>query len=148
MTEILTDVDRMLIERACDRLVQQYCHFVDRGEAVRIADLFTEDGVWTSPDNTMTGIDEIRAGFQRRQNATHRRSRHVCTNLLIDVQDAGTATGVVYLTLYRHDDKADASVRPSEVPEIVGEYRDTFVRTDDGWRFSRREIGVDFSRGA
>ena len=145
----MTDIERLLIERACERLMIEYCHFVDHGEASRIAGQFTDDGVWTSPENTMTGRAEIEAGFMRRQKATHRRSRHVCTNVLIDVIDEDNATGVVYLTLHRHDDRERPDrVRPSEVPDIVGEYRDTFVRTADGWRFSRREIGVDFARGA
>lgn len=145
----MTEIERMLIERAGERLMIEYCHFVDHGEASRIAGQFTDDGVWTSPENTMTGRAEIEAGFKRREAATHRRSRHVCTNALVDVIDADNATGVVYLTLHRHDDKERPDrVRPSEVPDIVGEYRDTFVRTAAGWRFSRREIAVDFARAA
>ena len=35
---------------------------------------------------------------------------------------------------------------PLEGPQIVGEYRDRFVRTPDGWRFARREIEVSFLR--
>jgi uncharacterized protein (TIGR02246 family) len=141
----MTDLERILIERECERLVQRYCHYVDHGEASRIAELFADDGVWTSPQNTMSGRDEIHAGFLRRERNAARRSRHVCTNLLIDVKDKDNAAGCVYLTLYRHDDTDEAKVRPSEVPTIVGEYRDSFVRTDDGWRISRREIGVDFA---
>lgn len=144
----MDDIERMLIERACERLVVEYCHFVDHGEASKIAGQFTDDGIWTSPDNTMTGRAEIEAGFARREKVTRRKSRHVCTNLLIDVIDQDTAEGVVYLTLYRHDDSAEAPVRPSEVPDIVGEYRDRFVRTDDGWRFQRREIAIDFAKAA
>lgn len=145
----MTDMEHLLIERACERLQIEYCHLVDHGNASRIADQFTAEGVWTSPDNTMTGRAEIEAGFLRRERAVHRRSRHVCTNALIEVKDENNATGVVYLTLHRHDDREDpARTRPSEVPDIVGEYRDTFIRTPDGWRFSRREVGVDFARSA
>ena len=31
-------------------------------------------------------------------------------------------------------------------PVLVGEYRDGFVRTPDGWRYADREIGVSFLR--
>ena len=34
------DLERMLIESPCERLVTQYCHFVDHGEAERVAELF------------------------------------------------------------------------------------------------------------
>lgn len=145
----MTDIERLLIERACERLMTEYTHLIDHGKASRVCELFSEDGVFHSPNAIMTGRAEIEAGFMRREKASHRRSRHVCTNVLIDVIDKDNATGVVYLTLHRHDDRERPDrVRPSEVPEIVGEYRDTFVRTVDGWRFSRREIGVDFARGA
>jgi len=140
----MDDLERLLIERACARLVTEYCHFVDHGEAAKIADQFTEDGVWTSPENTMSGRDAIRRGSQIRQDNVERMSRHVCNNILIDVIDDNNARGVVYLTLYRHDGKPERSVSPSDVPAIVGEYRDTFVRTPAGWRFKRREVVVSF----
>jgi ketosteroid isomerase-like protein len=138
--------ERMLIERDCERLVTDYCHLVDHGEAERIADLFTEDGVWKSPEVTMEGREQVRKGFARRQAQAGRMSRHVCNNLRIDVIDPDHAEGVVYLTLYRHDGEADRRVSPLEGPVMVGEYRDAFVRTPEGWRIARREIGVSFLR--
>jgi len=140
----MDDLERLLIERACARLVTEYCHFVDHGEAAKIADQFTEDGVWKSAENTMSGRDAIRRGSQNRQDNVERMSRHVCSNLLIDVIDENNAKGVVYLTLYRHDGKPERRVSPSDVPTMVGEYRDTFMRTPAGWRFKRREAVVSF----
>jgi ketosteroid isomerase-like protein len=139
-------LERLLIERECERLVTAYCHYVDHGEAARIADLFTEDGVWTSPEFTLKGREELARGFGRRQAQTARMSRHVCNNFRVDVLDADRAEGVVYLTLYRHDGEEGRSVSPLEQPEMVGEYRDRFVRTPDGWRISQREIEVSFLR--
>ena len=55
---------RMEIERECERLIAQYCHLVDHDEAAKIADLFTQDGVWKNINATMDGRDGIRAGFQ------------------------------------------------------------------------------------
>jgi uncharacterized protein (TIGR02246 family) len=140
----MDDLQRLLIERACSRLVTQYCHFVDHGEASRIADLFTVDGVWTSPENTMDGREAIARGFMNRERNTARMSRHVCNNLLVEVIDENTAAGVVYLTLYRHDGEAGRKVSPVGPPAMVGEYRDRFANTADGWRFSRREIALSF----
>ena len=36
---------------------------------------------------------------------------------------------------------------PLEGPELVGEYRDRFVRTSQGWRMQERRIRVSFLRG-
>jgi len=142
----MDELERLLIERACERLVVGYCHVIDHGEAARVADLFTEDGVWTSFEQTMDGRDAIARGFAKRQANKGRMSRHVCCNLLVNVIDAERATGVVYLTLYRHDGDPDRAVSPSASPSVVGEYRDEFVRSAGGWRFRRREVIASFVR--
>jgi hypothetical protein len=140
----MDDTQQLLIERACARLVTEYCHFVDHGEAAKIAGQFTEDGVWTAPGNTMTGRAELERGFAARQRNTRRMSRHTCMNLLVDVIDENTAKGVVYLVLFRHDGEEGRATSPVGPPALIGEYRDEFVRTDDGWRFKRRELAASF----
>ena len=96
----------------------------------------------------MEGIDQIRRGFAQRQQNRARMSRHVCNNMLVEVLDADHARGCVYLTLYRHDGDEKRRVSPlQEQPQLVGEYRDQFVRTPEGWRFAEREIEVSFLRG-
>ena len=142
----MDDQQRLLIERECERLVTQYCHFVDHGEAARIADLFTKNGVWAGPGVRMEGHDELRKGFGVRQANSARMSRHVCNNLLVDVIDEDHAEGTVYLTLYRHDGEPGRKISPLEGPVIVGEYRDEFVRTADGWRIQNRKIFTSFMR--
>ncbi|MCP4002794.1 MAG: nuclear transport factor 2 family protein [bacterium] len=144
----MEDIERLLIERECERLVTAYCHYVDHGEAARIAELFTEDGVWASPQVTMKGRAELEQGFQARQDNAARMSRHICHNFLCDVQDANRAEGVVYLTLYRHDGDPERAISPLEGPEMVGEYRDRFERTPEGWRIAERRTVVSFFRGA
>lgn len=137
---------KIMIERECERLVTAYCHHVDHGEAERIAELFSEDGVWTSAEATMDGQEAIRKAMAIRQANTARMSRHVCNNFLLDIIDADHAEGTVYLTLYRHDGKEGRSLSLLDGPAMVGEYRDRFVRTEEGWRISHREIVVDFLR--
>ncbi|MGA0600974.1 nuclear transport factor 2 family protein [Caulobacter sp. KR2-114] len=143
----MDDVERLLIERACARLVARYCHLVDHGEAERVADLFTEDGTWSSPEQMMDGREAIARGFRRRQDNRGRISRHVCENLLVEVQDAERAAGVVYLTLYREDGPPGRPYATALVPALIGEYRDVFVRTPDGWRIRSRETVVSFRPG-
>jgi ketosteroid isomerase-like protein len=137
-------IEKMVIERECERLVTLYCHYVDHGEAAKIADLFTEDGTWKSPEITMAGRDQIRAGFQGRQDRKERMSRHVCNNLLVHIVNENEATGTVYITLYRHDGKEGRSFSPLNGPEMVGEYQDRYLKTKEGWRFASRKVFVDF----
>jgi ketosteroid isomerase-like protein len=140
----LTDLDQLVIERACERLAIDYCHFTDHGEASRVADLFTDDGVWVAGDTVMSGRARILRGFQHRENNAARMSRHVCSTMQIDVHDADNASGCVYLTLYRHDGDPERKLSPLNGPAMVGEYRDAFRRTPDGWRIARRELFIAF----
>lgn len=140
----MTDSDLISIERACARLVTLYCHRIDLGEGARVGELFTDDGVWHTPAVTANGRAEIARYFQRRQQNRRRKSRHICENLLIDVVDENNATGVVYLTYYHHDADGPDETPPAGPPTLIGEYRDTFVRSTDGWRFKRREVAIAF----
>jgi len=144
----MDDLERLLAERACERLIVDYCRFVDFGEASRIAELFTEDGHWEGPDTVMAGRAAIRDGFLARQGVTRRISRHLCTNVGIDVVSPDEATGLCYLVNYRHDrQEGDTSpVVPAGLPKYVGEYHDRFRRTADGWRFEYRRFDLAFLR--
>ena len=97
----------------------------------------------------MTGREQIRNGFQRRQDNKGRMSRHVCNNLLIDFISETEAVGSVYITLYFHDgEPGRESSSPTDCLQKLGEYRDRFVKTKDGWRFARREMVVNFLRSS
>ena len=76
------------------------------------------------------------------------RSRHVLTNIHINVIDENTAEGISYLTLYRHegDDQTGEDEGPREIsgPAGIGHYADKFVRTDEGWRFAGRILHFAF----
>lgn len=140
-------MQRLIDERACERLIAEYTHLIDGGDGPAIADLFTKDGVWRTEEFSMDGQDEIRAGFSRRRGVARRQSRHVCTNVVVNV-DGDTATGLCYLVNYRHDSASGVAEvpAPAGLPKYVGDYRDRFVRTDKGWRFAERVFEVYFLR--
>jgi hypothetical protein len=144
----MDDMQRLLAERACERLIVEYCRLVDFGNAGQIAELFTEDGKWEGTDLVLTGREEIRDWFVRREGVTRRVSRHVCTNVGIDVLSADEAEGLCYMINYRHDRRdGDTSLPvPAEHPKYIGELRDRFRLTADGWRFARRQVDVSFLR--
>lgn len=144
----MNDVRSLIAERACERLLVEYCRRVDFGEGAGIADLFTEDGVWSGVDLTLTGRDEIREWFTRRQALERRVSRHVCTNMMITLVAPDRADSTSYLINYRHDrQEGDLSLPvPAEVPKFVGECHDELRLTPDGWRFARRHVDVAFAR--
>jgi ketosteroid isomerase-like protein len=140
----MLEQERISIEAACQRLVVAYCHYVDHGEASRVADLFTQDGVWEAPDTTVAGNQSIREFFKVLEQDDTRMSRHICSNFQLNEISAAEAMGVVYVTLYRHHGEQGRSTSPLAGPTAVGEYRDHFVRTPDGWRIKHRVAIADF----
>jgi SnoaL-like domain len=143
----MDSIERLLIERECERLVYAYCHLIDHGEAGQVGDLFTEDGKWISPEASHEGQAAVTTAFRARQANTQRMSRHICSTPLIEVDDADSATGVTYLQLYRHDGDPGRRISPlDDLPEFVGEYHDTFRRTPQGWRFQTRRFVAVFVR--
>lgn len=144
----MDDLQRLLAERACERLLHEYCRLVDFGEASRMADLFTEDGVWEADELVLDGREAIRAHFLKRERVVRRVSRHMVTNVAIDVVSDDEATGLSYFANFRHDrQEGDRSLpQPMEVPKYLGEYVDRFRRTGDGWRFEHHHVDVALLR--
>jgi uncharacterized protein (TIGR02246 family) len=143
------DLIRLIDERACERLMYQYARFVDSGHASGIADLFTEDGTWTGANgHGMNGQAEIRAAFAGREALSRRQSRHVITNVLIDVQSPDEATGIAYLINYRHDSPGSQLERPAPArhPKFVGDYHLRFRREDGLWRIAALSFDLLFLR--
>jgi uncharacterized protein (TIGR02246 family) len=143
------DLARLLAERTCEQLIYKYARYVDSGEAGRVADLFTEDGVWIGADGrSMNGRDQVQAAFLGRQALTRRLSRHVMTNVLIDVHSECEATGIAYLINYRHDGPGETVEKPGPArhPKFVGDYHLTFRRVDGQWRIAALRFDLTFLR--
>ena len=143
----MTELEVLWAENACAKLVTRYTHWVDLGEAERVAELFARDGVWEFEETRFEGRDAVRGMFRARQAMSERRSRHICSNLAIDVIDPQHATGLVYLCLYRHDFESGAptdGLAPSGPPVAVGQYRDQFICSEEGWRFALRRAELAF----
>jgi hypothetical protein len=77
-----------------------------------------------------------------------RRSRHVSTTTDIEVLTSKRAFGITYFVLFRYDGKVAKEAAPMSGQQLVGEYYDEFVLTDDGWRFASRRARNAFLRPA
>ena len=97
----------------------------------------------------MRGQDEIRAAFQAREALSRRQSRHVITNVLVDIDGPDEAHGIAYLINFRHDaaDGAEAAhPAPADHPKFVGDYHLTFRRVDGRWLIRTLRFDLAFLR--
>jgi uncharacterized protein (TIGR02246 family) len=114
---------------AIRELTATYNHSIDDGDADTFASLFTEDAVVTfknpsAGDRVITGREELAKMADRPPGQLV----HATTDARIEV-NGDTATQVCTLLLTRLAAGPGAS---------AGRYTDEFLRTPDGWRFSRR----------
>lgn len=78
------------------------------------------------------GVDALTSVMEKAHGAMGP-TFHRITNVVIDVDgDHATARSYVHAVLIVSKEDRDNWV------DVVGSYDDTFVRTDDGWRISRR----------
>jgi hypothetical protein len=128
------------IEASCERLVLDFAFFSDQKENEALAELFTQDGTMTRPSGeTLAGRAAILKEYQSRPAA--RITRHLCTNVRIVVESENRAHGLTYALVY-----SALAIEPPlqhfgvkvEPRQLIGEFEDEFVRTDDGWKIASR----------
>ena len=136
----MNEIDRLLIERACERVIVDSARFNDRREFSALAALYTTDGLVVRPNGQrLEGRVAIEAAYAA--GPPDRVTRHLCSNVRVEVDgpDAARATTAVLIVSGQRSDDPDApfGVLPSE-RHMVGEFADRLVRTEDGWRIAER----------
>jgi hypothetical protein len=137
-------IERLLAERACERLIVDFVHRLDLGEPASVAELFTEDGTWEWPKGgrLVKGRGELRAYFGARP--ADRLSRRVMSNILVRPLSPDTALATSYFTTYRVDGYEGGMVPPGP-PVQVGHYEDAFRKSPDGtWLLETRILHLPF----
>ncbi|MFF8982131.1 nuclear transport factor 2 family protein [Streptomyces globisporus] len=137
-------LERLIAERACERLVVEFVRRLDLGEPGDVAELFAPDGLWewAEGNRRIEGRDALRAYFAGRP--AERLSRRLCTNILVTLTSASTATASTYFTTFRVDGHTGGML-PPRLPVQVGRYEDTFRKVEGRWLLAARELFLDFA---
>lgn len=143
-SDLDADLVRNITEE-CTALSIAYARCVDFRDYDAFIELFTEDGE-LDVGRSLIGRAAIADAMSRRPDEL--KSRHVLSNIFIDVIDADRARGISYLTLYRHIGPESLTGKPIEFsgPAAVGHYEDQFVRTESGFLFQRRRLQLTFQQ--
>ena len=130
-------IDRLAIKD----LVCLYAHCVDRRDFERLQTLFTADAIqqvrhleleYHNRDEIIAGISQIEQMFESTYHAVH--------NQLVLLED-DRAEGETYCVARHFNTAEDGSI---SCYEMGIRYQDEFLRTAEGWQFSRRELLVDY----
>lgn len=139
----LDPLQRLLAERACERVVLDFVRRLDLGEPSSVAELFTEDGTWEWPDGErlVEGREALRKYFGSRPAG--RLSRRLMSNVLVTLTTPDTAISTAYFTTYRVDGHHGGLV-PAGPPVQVGHYEDNFREVDGSWLIASRTLFLPF----
>jgi uncharacterized protein (TIGR02246 family) len=141
------DVDesqRVLIERACERVIVATATCNDRRDWAGLAELYSPDGVVVRPNGQRL---EGRAAIAESYGAAapERVTRHLCLNMRVDVDGPDTAHSLTVVMIVSGTRTGDADVAFGVIPSprhAVGEFADRLVRTDEGWKIAHRDATI------
>jgi 3-phenylpropionate/cinnamic acid dioxygenase small subunit len=123
--------DRLAIEA----LVNEYAWLLDHRRWDDVLGLCTEDAVLRIRGREIVGQEGLARWAEYRAQKSARRTQHQMTLLRLEPVEHGLVKGTAALVL--HVAKTGGS---GTYVDLVGEYRDEYVRTDGGWRFRRRTL--------
>jgi hypothetical protein len=125
----------MLDRVAIDDVLSTYLYRLDHGQADRLPELFSDDGVMDVENvGALKGHQAIADYYSKRSKT--RTTRHVITNLYIEFVDRDHAKTVHTLTYFMGE---GAGPFPA-TPLGVADYSNNLVRAKDGkWRIAYRK---------
>jgi ketosteroid isomerase-like protein len=128
---------------AIARLLYAYAERIDAGDFAGVAQVF-EHATMTFEGfgDAISGVDAIQALYERttrRYEDGTPRTKHVITNVIVDVDEDGTtASGRSYFTVLQAVPGA-----LSLQPVIAGRYRNSFALVEGEWRFTSVHIIIE-----
>ena len=123
----MTRDEARAIEWDCARLIAHYANLNDAARWSVLAALFAPDGRMarpSAPDMWIEGREAILAAFLSRPART---TRHVCSNIVVDVISDDEATAESAILMFT-----------GAAAPLVGSFLDRFRYTSEGWRFAER----------
>ncbi|CAH1660505.1 nuclear transport factor 2 family protein [Chelatococcus asaccharovorans] len=129
-------LDLLVAERACERLMIEYCACVDMRDFDKLVGLFTQDGVLKRPDGEFAGHAAIAAFFAK---LTTDPLVHVCSNMLIHIDSPHAGRAMSYVTVFRSYGENADGLPKLEAPYVVAKYVDRFAVEDGAWKIAFRD---------
>ncbi len=128
---------------AITKLIYTYAERIDAGDFAGVAEVFADATLtFEGFGDAVEGREAIEALYTRttrRYEDGTPRTKHVMTNVMVDVADDGeTASSRSYFTVLQAVPGALALQ-----PVIAGRYRHTYAQVDGRWRITSMHITID-----
>jgi 3-phenylpropionate/cinnamic acid dioxygenase small subunit len=116
-------------------LVTEYAWLLDHRRWHDVAGLCTDDAVLTIRGREIRGHSGLAEWAEHRAANKARRTQHQMTLMRLEPLSPDVVKGTAALVLHVAKTGGGGSY-----VDLVGEYRDEYVRTAAGWRFRRRHL--------
>lgn len=128
----MTTINRLLEEKAIERIIHDYAYFLDMNQPDKMAELFVDDcEVSYAPNFGATGIDAYKQTLDGIGTFFTATSHHV-SGIVIDwVDDSRANVRAIVLAIHRYTKE-----RPDGI--LYGQYHDVVVKQDGAWKFQTR----------
>ena len=120
---------------AIEQLVIEYAYLLDHQRWQDVAALCTDDAVLFIRGREIVGQQGLDEWAARRAERPNRRTQHQMTLLRLEVVSEDEIHGTAALVL--HVAKTGGG---GTYVDLIGEYRDEYVRDGGAWKFRRRRL--------
>jgi SnoaL-like domain len=127
-------LDRIVEERAIERMMYDYSYYLDMNQPEQMATLFVDDcEVSYAPNFGAVGMEAYKQTLDG-IGTFFRGTSHHNSNITIDfVSETEADVRSIVLAVHRYTKE-----RPDGI--LYGQYFDRVVKTDGQWKFKRREL--------
>lgn len=133
MTELsMTAADKLLEEKAIERIIHDYAYFLDMNQPEKMVELFIDDcEVSYAPNFGASGIEAYKQTLDGIGTFFKGTSHHVSGVVIDWVSDGEANVRAILLAIHRY-----TRDRPDGV--LYGQYHDVVVKQDGKWKFKTR----------
>lgn len=132
---------KALAEHGCASVCTRFFHHLDRREYEHVAALMADGGVWNRGGTRLEGANAVLDALRARPSGLT--TRHLLSNVVVDLLDGGAAARVSYeLSVFTQDDPA-APARHATI--LTGE--DRLEHDGTAWRIRLKEARPLFRFG-
>ena len=135
----MTEVETERVRRECEHVFLQIARLTDHGPHDAIAQFFTDGGEFDRDGTVVRGRAALLDLYAKRPASLM--TCHLVSNIMVRLLSDDHATCHAYATVFRFrsaDGSKPAPPVSCDGPECVTEYEDQMVRTDSGWKVSKR----------
>jgi hypothetical protein len=137
--------DSATTQRDIEQMIFRFFLHLDEQEYDQLSSLMAPTGTWLRNNVLLRGPQDVRDAMRSRPIGFT--TRHLITNVIVDVTDPDHADVTFYMTVFVHSgDKKPTGTVKMDVPMHVSIFRQKVVRTSDRWRIAELSGTPTFHR--